>query len=224
MLGQIWTDISSLLIASSQSKCLFQRDWMNIFPLRRTGENSPIGSNTDATCFKTFRFVGVPDTYTFGSFKEIVFCSTFQLCPSTFTKSQLVLSLNAINWFTVWLLVIHSRRFIEASRKIVFAPWYRLIASLILFVPDTKLSTYMSLFSFSANSLSYESRWHSTVAPKRNGLVIIPNGTRQNLYSWILSLSTLMWGWSFNHRNLVTSLWLGCKPICRNAFFLCLLQ
>ena len=46
---------------------------------------------------------------------------------------------------------------------------------------------------------------------------MIPNGTRQNLYSWILFFTPNL-SLSFNQNNLVTSFASSCSPVCKNAF------
>ena len=76
----------------------------------------------------------------------------------------------------------------------------------------------MSFFNLCTRSVLYVTKCLSTVAPRRNGLEITPNGTRQKRYYWMLFDNTDRLSTSFNHRNLVTSLWHGCKPICKNAF------
>ena len=76
----------------------------------------------------------------------------------------------------------------------------------------------MSALIRSVISDLYESRCASTVAPRRNGLDITPNGTRQNLNSCIVFSSTLEFLGSLSHRNRVTSRSLFWRPTCKNAF------
>ena len=68
-------------------------------------------------------------------------------------------------------LDIQSRRFINASRKISLASLYNCKVSSPLFVPVITLSVYMSSLIFFVVALFVSSRWCSTEALSKKGLI-----------------------------------------------------
>ena len=177
------------------------------------GVTNPKGSNKRAIQLKTTHFVTHRSSGTTTPLNEKQSPDESHCIPRTFSDpSSTHLSWNSrMTSSPTWVLLEpHWVRHMPASLIITLASLVISQACTWSSHPEIQLSTYMLLVSSSTTGeVGYWDKWYLMVAFNRNGLLLLPDGTRVNLITRVTP-------WSFQ-KNRCTSRSTGCTPTWRKA-------